>query len=264
MNTTRFNCILILTTILSIIANMATAQTVALDYYFNHETRLNKSKQPERFHYTWEDTTSSGFSKWGEAFKVNGAKLISLNKPTLQNLKTADVYIIVDPDNNKENPAPVFIMPEDVKAITDWVKAGGVLVIMANDSANTELRHFNLLANSFGFHFNNDMQSHVTDDAHFEDGTVTPPDNTVFKTASKIFIKDACSISMPANAKALLRAKSGAVIAAAVKKGKGHVIAIGDPWLYNEYVNGRLPASFENDKAMSDLSKYLLALSSKK
>ena len=40
--------------------------------------------------------------------------------------------------------------------------------------------------------------------------------------------------------------------------GKGTVLAIGDPWLYNEYTNGRLPQSFENNKAADDLSKFML------
>jgi unsaturated rhamnogalacturonyl hydrolase len=35
---------------------------------------------------------------------------------------------------------------------------------------------------------------------------------------------------------------------------------IGDPWLYNEYVDGRrLPLEFENFKAAQDLSLWLIA-----
>jgi unsaturated rhamnogalacturonyl hydrolase len=40
------------------------------------------------------------------------------------------------------------------------------------------------------------------------------------------------------------------------KFGRGTVFAVGDPWLYNEYVDGRkLPAAFDNYKAAQDLSK---------
>ena len=46
---------------------------------------------------------------------------------------------------------------------------------------------------------------------------------------------------------------------AVAKYGKGTVFAVGDPWLYNEYVNGRLPTGFENDKAAADLTKWLIA-----
>ncbi|MGZ3767269.1 MAG: DUF4350 domain-containing protein, partial [Mucilaginibacter sp.] len=48
-----------------------------------------------------------------------------------------------------------------------------------------------------------------------------------------------------------------AVIIAVTRYGKGTVIAVGDPWLYNEYTNGRLPKGFENDKAAQDLSVWL-------
>ena len=49
---------------------------------------------------------------------------------------------------------------------------------------------------------------------------------------------------------------------AVAKHGKGRVFAIGDPWLYNEYVDGRrLPLEFENFKAGQDLSRWLLARS---
>jgi unsaturated rhamnogalacturonyl hydrolase len=46
---------------------------------------------------------------------------------------------------------------------------------------------------------------------------------------------------------------------AIAKHGKGSVFVIGDPWIYNEYLDGRrLPAEFENFKAAQDLSRWLL------
>jgi unsaturated rhamnogalacturonyl hydrolase len=39
----------------------------------------------------------------------------------------------------------------------------------------------------------------------------------------------------------------------------GTVFAVGDPWFYNEYVNGRLPKGYENDKAANDVVKWLIA-----
>ena len=43
-------------------------------------------------------------------------------------------------------------------------------------------------------------------------------------------------------------------------KARGTVFAVGDPWLYNEYVDGRkLPAEFENFKAANDLVKWALS-----
>jgi len=235
------------------------AQKVTLDYYFNHEVHKTASGKIERYHYLWEEKANSGFSIFGEAFKREGATLDTLgNAPTTANLKGTAIYIIVDPDTKKESPNPNYIEQKDINEIAAWVKSGGVLVMMANDSANVELPHFNNLAAKFGMHFNNDMQNHVINDDHFEDGAIITTDNPVFKTASKIFMKDACSIALTGAAKAVLRNSGGAVIIATTKYGEGTVFAVGDPWLYDEYTNGRLPASFENDKAANDVAAWLI------
>jgi len=246
--------------LLGILSSMGLkAQTVALDYYFNHETKKAEDGSTIRFHYTWEDTLQTGFSKWGNEFKKLGAKLTSIDAaPSAQNLSGVNVYIIVDPDTKKEAPAPNYITEADANFLAKWVKAGGKLVLLANDSANTELKHFNILAGKFGMHFNNDLQLHVVDDAHFNDGAIQLVDHSVFKTAKKIYLKDVCSIDLKGQAQPLLKEESDAVVSAIVKYSKGIVVAVGDPWFYNEYVNGRLPAGFDNDKAMTDLAHYIL------
>ncbi|MDB4902382.1 MAG: unsaturated rhamnogalacturonyl hydrolase [Mucilaginibacter sp.] len=245
--------------ILTTVFFKADAQTVMLDYYFNHEVHTNKSGQQVRFHYMWEDTTNTGFSILGTAFKNNGAKLTSLDKaPTADNLSPANIYIIVDPDTKKESLNPNYIEEKDINEIVKWVKAGGVLVMLANDSANVELPHFNHLAARFGMHFNDDMQNHVIDDNHFQDGAIVTTNNPSFKTANKIFMKDVCSISLTGPAHAFLKNSDDAVVMAVAKYGKGTVFAVGDPWLYNEYTNGRLPAGYENKKAADDIAKWLI------
>ncbi|MFC0513192.1 hypothetical protein ACFFGT_03235 [Mucilaginibacter angelicae] len=237
----------------------ASAQTVTLDYYFNHEVHKGANGQPERFHYLWDETDNNGFKIFGAAFTSRGAKLDTLGvAPTLDNLKGSSVYIIVDPDTKKESPNPNYIQEDDIEQIAAWVKKGGVLLMMANDSVNVELPHFNNLAAKFGMHFNNDLQNHVIDDAHFEDGAIYVKNNPVLKTAAKVFMKDACSIGLTGVAVPVLKNKEGATIIASAKYGKGTVIAVGDPWLYNEYVNGRLPSGYENDKAANDIAQWLL------
>ncbi len=234
------------------------AQKVVLDCYFNHEVRKNPSGKWERFHYLWGDKENTGFSIFGETFKKSGARLDTLGEtPTLKNLKGTAIYIIVDPDTKKESPNPNYIELKDVNEIAAWVKKGGVLVMMANDSANVELPHFNTLAAKFGVHFNSDLQNHVIDDQHFEDGAINTIGNPIFKTDRKIFMKDVCSISVQYPAKAALK-KGGAIIIATAKFGKGSVFAVGDPWLYNEYTNGRLPIGFDNDKAAYDVTNWLI------
>jgi unsaturated rhamnogalacturonyl hydrolase len=232
---------------------------VVLDYYFNDEHRKDVTGAPVRFHYVWDDLANSGFSIWGHIFRMNGAQTDSLPvAPTAANLKGASVYIIVDPDDARESPAPHFVGDNDISVIEDWVKAGGVLVLMANDSANCEFEHFNRLAERFGIHFNFDCYHKVIGN-QFEMGafTMTVQDG-IFKTTKKIYIKELSTLRLSAPAKPVF-ADAGNNIMAVAHVGKGTVFAVGDPWFYNEYTDGRkLPADFENYNAARDLAQWLL------
>jgi unsaturated rhamnogalacturonyl hydrolase len=110
-------------------------KTVVLDDYFNHEMRKSKNfEDEETWHYKWDERPDAGFYAWSQIFRSLGAKTATLSTaPTAANLADADVYIIVDPDNAKETANPNFVEPEHVKAVADWVKSGGVLVLMGND-----------------------------------------------------------------------------------------------------------------------------------
>ncbi|RZL30555.1 MAG: DUF4350 domain-containing protein [Pedobacter sp.] len=240
------------------------AQTITVDGYFNKEFKKDKAGNSVRFHYTWDDTENTGFSKFGGAFKANGGKELKRldAAPTAENLKGTNVYIIVDPDNLKDNPKPNYLTAKDADEIVKWVKAGGVLFIMANDSANADLQHLNILAGKFGLKFNKDIILHVSDDDHFADGGLnTSKAKSIFKTSERVFLKDVCSISIEKPAQSILKDKNGSNVIVSSKFGKGIVLAVGDPWLYNEYVNGRLPKEFENDKAMNDIAAWLISKS---
>ncbi|MFB9840959.1 DUF4350 domain-containing protein [Mucilaginibacter ginsenosidivorans] len=231
---------------------------VLLDSYFNDEHIKDSSGKLISTHYKWEETDNGGFSTFGDAFKKAGAQLNTLyDEPTAENLKQADIYIIVDPDTKKESPKPKYIDSRDVKVISEWVKQGGVLLMMANDSANVELKHFNTLAAKFGIHFNDDLLNHVVDDKHFLNGTFLIIDNPILKTARKIYMKDICSLTLTRPAETMLKDGDADIIAVAYY-GKGVVMAVGDPWLYNEYTNGRLPKDYDNDKAASDVARWLI------
>src|SRR5689334_285994 len=114
-------------TLLTLAGCAASAQTVTLDYYFNHEVHKGVTGQPERFHYLWDEADNNGFKIFGEAFTSRGAKLDTLGvAPTLSNLKGSSVYIIVDPDTKKESLSPNYIQEDDIEQISAWVKKGGV------------------------------------------------------------------------------------------------------------------------------------------
>jgi unsaturated rhamnogalacturonyl hydrolase len=234
-------------------------QTVLLDRYFNSEKRKDVGGKDAYWHYVWEERSNSGFSTLGNIFERYGAKLSSLDvAPTAANLKNASVYIIVDPDHKKDNPNPNYVSAGNIKVINDWVKSGGVLVLMANDSANCDLQYFNKLAEVFGIRFSDKSINMVKNDV-FEQGAVLPGNsNPIFKITKKMYLKEVSALELhsPKNANTV---KDGDVIIATAKAGKGIVFAVGDPWLYNEYVDGRkLPAEYENYKAAEDLVKWLL------
>jgi unsaturated rhamnogalacturonyl hydrolase len=235
-------------------------KNILLDYYFNNEYRLNAAGQMERFHYTWEDTTNSGYSLLGDIFRKQGANLAQLKSaPSAYHLKNASVYIIVDPDTDKETVHPNYVQPHDVQTIFEWVNAGGILLLLLNDSGNAEFAHVNQLAGKFGIHFNENCINKVTG-THYETGAfVIQPSDTIFKTSKKIYIKELSGITISKPAKAHFVNDKGEVIMAIARSGKGTVFAVGDPWFYNEYLDGRkLPAEYENYKAANDLVVWLL------
>lgn len=76
-----------------------------------------------------------------------------------------------------------------------------------------------------------------------------------------MYLKEISVLNVKAPAKAVVTKENDNIIAVA-KYGKGTVFAVGDPWLYNEYLDGRkLPAEYPNYKAANDLVKWLLAQS---
>ncbi|GAA4415985.1 hypothetical protein GCM10023187_46990 [Nibrella viscosa] len=237
---------------------------VGLDYYFNNEYRKGPTGETERFHYTWEDRMHSGFWLWGNTFRELGATTKAIpTAPTAESLKGVDVYIIVDPDTPKETAGrpsakPNYIQTADIQAITDWVKAGGVLVLMANDTANCEIKHFNQLAQAFGIRFT-DKNVNMVQGNHYEQGKVLiPANNPIFKTTKTVYIKELAALEVKSPAKATV-ANGNDVIMAVAKVGKGTVFAVGDPWLYNEYTDGRkIPAVYENFNAGKELAGWLL------
>ena len=233
--------------------------TVALDYYFNCEWKKLPSGDSTRFHYTWEDKKDSGFSLWDSVFKALGAQTISIvTAPNESILKNVKVYIIVDPDTKKESYQPVFINEQAIEKIKSWVFNGGTLVLMANDSGNCEFVYLNQLAINFGITFQENSLNRVKNN-QFETGGIAIPENhKIFSGIHKIFVKEYASLLVHKPAEVLLTKANNNVMAVS-HYGKGKVFAIGDPWLYNEYVNRkRITPDFENLEAAEKLSKWLI------
>lgn len=234
-------------------------KSVALDYYFNNEQRRDEqSGLMVGHHYKWEERDNGGFSFLGDIFKNYGVRTIaSKEQPSSANLRDVNIFILVDPDFPKENPKPNYIEQEDIETITTWVKNGGVLVMLMNDSNNVEFEHTNQLANKFGIHFNKDSRNRV--EGHDYEVGAFPAPKLFCKQAKKVYIKQICTIKATPPARSILTDK-GDVIMAVAKYGKGTVFAVGDPWFYNEYIDGRkIPAEYQNFTAAQELVKWLLA-----
>ena len=234
-------------------------KTVMLDYYFNNERRKDITGASIRYHYTWEDRAYSGFSLWGHLFRQYGARTEPLPvAPTAENLRKASVYIIVDPDDDREVPDPHYLEASEIGVIDNWVKAGGVLVLMSNDSANAEFEHFNVLAGTFGIQFNFDDYHKVTGNNYMMGAFEFDRKDTIFRTAQNVYVKELSTLRLRPPSRAHFT-DSGHVIIAVARVGKGTVFAVGDPWFYNEYTDGRkLPWDYENYNAARDLAQWLL------
>jgi unsaturated rhamnogalacturonyl hydrolase len=74
-----------------------------------------------------------------------------------------------------------------------------------------------------------------------------------------MYLKEISTLQVESPATALVQ-KDGESIIAIARLGKGKVLAVGDPWLYNEYVDGRkLPAEYPNFKAAEQLAIWALS-----
>lgn len=258
MHKARF--ILTLISLFIITHNSLAQLVVGVDNWYNRETN---AKTGNPFHYLWTDTENSGYSRWGDIFKSRGANLTVVEKPDAVALGKINVYIIVDPDTTTESKTPNYIQPEEAKTIAKWVKKGGVLAILANDAPNCEFTHLNMFASQFGISFNHVTLHPVTGTSWEMGASKNLPDHPLFKGVTKIYIKEVSSLNLKGNAKPVLK-ENGNVLIAECKFGKGYVFAIGDPWIYNEYIDhDRLTPDFENRKAAENLTDLLLSYTKK-
>jgi unsaturated rhamnogalacturonyl hydrolase len=184
-------------------------KVVALDGFHN-----NESKMPD--HYQWDGVRPGGFSELGKLLQVLGAELRTVRERVTPGvLAGVKVFIIVDPDTPAETIDPQYILPPEITAIEDWVRAGGRLVLLGNDKGNAEFAHFNQLAKRFG---------------------IAKGETSIFEGAPEVYLVEVAPLKVEASVKILL-ADHGTPIMALAHVGRGEVFALGDPWIYNEYID---------------------------
>jgi len=180
--------------------------------------------------------------------------------PTSVLLSHYSIYIIVDPDTPTETEHPNYIEDTAASQIAAWVRSGGVLLLMANDKGNSEFEHLNRLARHFGIRFNEDSYHRVVGKDYDTGKFANLPAHPIFAGVKEIYMKEICSLGVEPPATPILT-ENGKVFIAVAQVGRGTVLAVGDPWLYNEYIDSRkLPPDFENKKAGEELFRWLLGL----
>lgn len=231
--------------LLSALAAQSQSQSqkvVALDGFHN-----NESKMPD--HYQWDGVRSGGFSEFGKVLTGLGAQLTTVReRVTPAVLAGVKAFIIVDPDTPAETADPQYIMLDEIDAIEKWVRAGGRLVLLGNDKGNAEFEHFNRLARRFGIEFLEETYPKVQGKGIL----IAKGDTSIFEGAPEVYLVEVAPLKLSVGVKILL-ADRGTPIMALAQAGKGEVFAVGDPWVYNEYID------YKNNRAVvTNLFRELL------
>lgn len=234
-------------------------KTVLMDGWFSSQTRTTALGQTELYHYKWSDDSNSGYSFFGRAFRRYGVTLATLPEaPTRAGLAHAQIYVIASPDIPSKNPTPHYIDKASGDAIEAWVKGGGVLLLFSNDRDNTEFEHFNTLSDRFGIHFNPVLSHHVDEPDHSTGEVVIPSGTDIFGDGFTAYMKDTSTITVSGKAKALVT-DHGDVMIAVSHVGKGVVLAVTDPWIYNEYADGRKMGEYKAFEAAKDIAVWAIS-----
>jgi unsaturated rhamnogalacturonyl hydrolase len=236
-------------------------QLVMLDSWFNSQQRVNAAGYKEYFHYKWSDYSDSGYSLLGSIFAGSGADLATLPvAPTLENLRRAEYYIIVSPDIPAKNPTPHYVQVKDADEVVRWVGQGGILMLMENDPPNADIEHLNLIADRFGMHFDPILRHHVIGDNYAAGKIAVDGAGPIFRHPHTLYMKDTCSLSLRAPATPLL-VDRGEIVIAMARYGRGAAVAVVDPWLYNEYTDGRkkIPVN-DNYEAGVEFVRWIISL----
>jgi unsaturated rhamnogalacturonyl hydrolase len=143
--------------------------------------------------------------------------------------------------------------------VASWVHRGGVLVLLGNDKGNADLQGLSVLSSRFGIRFNEDSRNRVVG-KDYQTGTFEQlPGHPLFRGVRKVYLKEISTLAVKSPAKPLLT-EGNDIIMASARYGKGLVFAVGDPWLYNEYIDGRkLPDGYDNALAAKNLFQWLLS-----
>ena len=207
------------------LASLPAQAVVALDGYHNNEGPLPG-------HYQWADTTNGGFSRLAAGFREHDVEVRTVRtRLDAAALAGITLLIIVDPDTPEETPDPKYIEDAEIDALAKWVSEGGRLVLLGNDKGHAEFTHLNRLAGRFGIQFLEETYPRMTGKAIL----TTTGSDAIFAGGLKAYLVEVAPLKLAPPARALLT-HDGTDLMALADVGRGKVFALGDPWLYNEYI----------------------------
>lgn len=208
----------------------------------------NREPQP---HYAWDGAYQGGFSGLGQMLQGLGAELRTVREPfTGKSLAGLDLLIVVDPDTPAESSSPNLITDSEVAATAAWVEAGGTLVLLGNDPGNAEFARLNALARRFGIEF---LEKKHADGEGKSKLTLATTNTAWFTPGLKFYAVDVAPLQVSASNAEMLLSERSTPILVSVPAGRGRVVALGDPWLYNEYLYTQ-----DNRKLAEELMRRLL------
>ncbi|HWQ55404.1 MAG TPA: DUF4350 domain-containing protein [Bryobacteraceae bacterium] len=215
---------------------------VAVDAFHNDEKET---------HYRWEGTDPGGFSSLAALLAGMGARTRSLRQRlTTQYLAGVDCLILAAPDTPAESGAPRYITNLEVQSLAAWVRNGGTLVLLGNNRGNAGFVHLNRLARRFGIRFAERTVGGAAADGRLKFDVA--PSSPVFPRGGAFYAEDVVPLEIAGTARPLLQ-HNGEVIMAIAQFGRGTVFALGDPWIYNKYIDTE-----DNWLLASELFRYLL------
>ena len=224
------------------VAPLGAQTVVALDGYHNAE-------QPMPDHYQWAGGSPGSFSKLANGFREHDVELPTLRaRIDAATLQGVSLLMIVDPDTPNETPDPKYIEDEEIDAIAKWVNDGGRLVLLGNDKGNAEFTHFNRLASRFGIQFLEETYPKTSAKAIL----VATGKHQIFEDGLKAYLVEVAPLKLVAPAEPMLT-HEGTDVMALAHVGRGIVFALGDPWLYDEYIERN-----DNVRIATNLSTMLL------
>lgn len=239
----------------------ARGKTVLVDGWFNSQTRTTPAGNVQLFHYKWSDEANSGYSAWGAMFAAYGMRTEVLDHaPRAEDLKGVAVYVIASPDMPAVNPRPHFMDEASAAAIEAWVRQGGVLAMMENDSEHADQAHFDALSDRFGVHFNAVTRNReIGDDYANAIVPIAAVTGGIFRHAHRALMKETCTITASGAAKVVLT-DGGDAFMTVTHDDRGVAYANVDPWVYNEYTDGRRsPLDEDNFAGALELTRWLVS-----